>query len=125
MDPNCGDAHEPFTLDHECAAGQTVPDIQLDGDALAGDDRRVEFQRVRVDHDPVRRDPISRRQERDVISDEFGCRELALLAVSTNQHSARDHVLHRCCRVFCLPLLGEGEDSIDDHDESDGEGELR
>ena len=52
-------------------------------------------------------------------------REPALPAVATNQHSARDHVLHGCCCLLGLPLLGEGEDSIDEHYESDGDGQLR
>ena len=123
-DADGGDLDHRLALDDEGAPGDIGADVEVDRDALTGDQRGVHLEGLRVDDDAVCRDPVACREHGDVVDDELDGVQLPLLAVTPHEHEAGNQVLHDGCCALGLALLGEGEDGVDDDDEGDGHGQL-
>ena len=115
----------PFALHHERAGEQIIRCIDGDREAFAGEQRRVDVDRMRLEQLQIGRHEIAGPEHDEIADDELSSIDLVGDPVANDRRAPREQVTKPLRRMLGTVLLYEREHAVDDNDDEDRHAELR
>ena len=101
--------------DHEAAGHQLVADLLLHGVRLAGQQRLVDREPVRLERLAVDRDLVARVQLEHIVEHDLLAGHVLALAVADHRHLRRAHEREAIERRLGSPLLDDADEDVQHH----------